>query len=388
MTTQHPSTVGGAGRAQSITLQMLPVELLAEIFSELDLDSLIKVSCLSHRLRAVTADASLNPWRRPILCSLHQRVYEKSLLHLSVHSTVPRQNWIDILTFASSSFLLFDSTLPNLKSSEWEECFRRRFLPGWTKWKKDGSWRETFMKVLYRVWHRSRSSCTSDESWTKYIVVNRNGSVNEMEASSRGFNPLVIFHEMKLQNNLAHLPTQIRVILQLMDVRILALGVINRPRTFLMVNRNAHAFLYPPGLEPPNTSVDGDGLTNYPNASDSRASGSMHFNTAYRRLSRPMPSHTHGNYPMYTPGGGDQRWHPDALLGEGMQWVGGLMVTVQLHPSDPHGSTGHELQGPGLFGGIDHAQFASFTWHDFLAIAPWMEGRITRCIYGQGLGIH
>jgi len=150
MITQNPSTVGSVGLlgAQSITLQMLPVELLAEIFSELDLDSLIKVSCLSRRLRAVTADASLNPWRRPILRNLHQRVYEKSLFHLSVRSTVPRQNWIDIFTFASSSFLLFDSTLPNLKSSEWEECFRKRFLPGWTKWKKDGSWRETFMKSV------------------------------------------------------------------------------------------------------------------------------------------------------------------------------------------------------------------------------------------------
>ncbi|KAH0839826.1 hypothetical protein J3R83DRAFT_773 [Lanmaoa asiatica] len=167
MTTQHSSTVGLVLDAQCITLQTLPVELLTDIFSELDLDSLIMVSCLSRRLRAVTADASLNPWRRPILRNLRRCAYEKSLFHLSVHSTVPRQNWIEILTFASPSFLLFDSTLPNLKSSEWEECFRRRFLPGWTKWKKYNSWRETFMKVLYRVWHRSRSCCTSDESWTK-----------------------------------------------------------------------------------------------------------------------------------------------------------------------------------------------------------------------------
>lgn len=63
-------------------------------------------------------------------------------------------------------------------------------------------------------------------------------------------------------------------------------------------------------------------------------------------------------------------------------------VTVQLHPSDPHGSTAHGIQGFELFGGIDHAQFASFTWQDFLAIAPWMEEEITMCIYGQGLGIH
>ena len=28
---------------------------------------------------------------------------------------------------------------------------------------------------------------------------------------------------------------------------------------------------------------------------------------------------------MYTPGGGDQRWHPDVILGEDTHWVGGLM---------------------------------------------------------------
>lgn len=31
----------------------------------------------------------------------------------------------------------------------------------------------------------------------RYIVINRNGSVNELEAASRSFNPLAIFYEMK-----------------------------------------------------------------------------------------------------------------------------------------------------------------------------------------------
>lgn len=58
-----------------------------------------------------------------------------------------------------------------------------------------------------------------------------------------------------------------------MDVRVIALGVINRPRTPLMVNRNARAFLYPPGLEPPGTGIDGNGPISHPNASDSKTSG-------------------------------------------------------------------------------------------------------------------
>lgn len=39
--------------------------------------------------------------------------------------------------------------------------------------------------------------CTTDESWTKYIVLNRNGSANELQSSSRSFNPMTIFNEIK-----------------------------------------------------------------------------------------------------------------------------------------------------------------------------------------------
>lgn len=65
----------------------------------------------------------------------------------------------------------------------------------------------------------------------RYILLNRNGSANLLEGSSRNFTPLTTFHEIKwadrwmpiipyslliitmcrLQNNLAHLPTQVRV---------------------------------------------------------------------------------------------------------------------------------------------------------------------------------
>jgi hypothetical protein len=128
----------------SITFESLPVELIADILSELDLESLIKLSYLSRRLRCITSDPSLNPWRGPILRNLRSSSYEPCFKHLSVRS-VPRQNWVEILSIARPAFLLFESTLPNLKSSEWEECFNRRYLPGWRQWKKDGSWREAFL---------------------------------------------------------------------------------------------------------------------------------------------------------------------------------------------------------------------------------------------------
>ena len=133
----------------AITFQSLPVELIADILSELDLESLIKVSYLSRRLHHIASDSSLNPWRAPILRNLYSSSYENSLKHLSVRHTVPRQNWVEILSIARPSFLLYEASIPALKDSEWEECFKRRFLPGWQKWKKEGTWKEAFLKLAH-----------------------------------------------------------------------------------------------------------------------------------------------------------------------------------------------------------------------------------------------
>lgn len=130
--------------------ESLPVELIAEILGELDLASLILVSYLSRRLHAIASDPSLNPWRRPILRNLQitsGAPYERCLKTLSVRHTVPRHNWVEIISLARAEWLLFEATLPRLNEWEWEECFSRRFLPGWKKWKKeDSSWQAAFLK--------------------------------------------------------------------------------------------------------------------------------------------------------------------------------------------------------------------------------------------------
>ncbi|KAH9049652.1 hypothetical protein EDB84DRAFT_1585449 [Lactarius hengduanensis] len=360
-----------------ITLESLPVELVTAILEELDLASLIVVSSLSRRLHSISSDRSLNPWRTPILRNLHSGTYEPSLRHLSVRTTVPRQNWIEILSGAQPRFLLFEATLPNMKEVDWQECFRRRFLPGWQKWKRDSSWRETFKKSLYRVWHRSMTTCTSDESWTKYIVLNKNGSANELEASSRTYNPLSIFNDLKLQSNLAHLETHIRLVVQLADVRILALGVLNNPRGTFTVNRNARAFLHPPGIEMTSVQVEG---------SSGEKSRNGH---SYEHLTHPFPTPSHAAYPFYTPGGGDKRWLMSGDLEEdGQQWVGGLMLTTQItspQTSMPWGD-GPFLQDLDLVVGFGRSQYASFTWADLDCIAPWMMDLVTKRIDGPGLG--
>lgn len=127
--------------------ESLPVELIADVLGELDIASLITVSYLTRRLRTIASDTSLNPWRRPILRTLRSPdgQYEPALKHLSVRQTVPRQNWVEILSLGKAEYLLLEMTLPNLKEAEWEECFRRRFLPGWSKW-KTSTWKAAFLK--------------------------------------------------------------------------------------------------------------------------------------------------------------------------------------------------------------------------------------------------
>ncbi|EAU84348.1 hypothetical protein CC1G_01344 [Coprinopsis cinerea okayama7 len=371
----------------------LPVELIAEILGELDLQSLITMSHVSKRLYLVASDSALNPWRKPILANLQSHPYEAALKHLSVRMTVPRQNWIEILSLARPSFLLYEATLPNLKATEWEECFQRRFLPGWAKWKKDGSWKEVFLKMLYRIVHRGSTSCTADEAWTKYIVLNRNGSANELEISSRNFNPINIFNEIKLQNNLAHLETRIRLVVEFKDVRILAFGTMTKPRSQTSVNANAHLLLNPPGIDPSrvvgdmestvvvhgNAVIDDHGV--YPSISDpltpsSPTQPSAAYPSSYTRIRRPLPAATHAKYPFYTPGGGDIRWKDsDEINGQGGRWVGSMMITTQL--------LGPIAEGDATMPG---RQYASFTWADLWIIAPWLEDIITTRVDGPGLG--
>ncbi|PPQ66577.1 hypothetical protein CVT26_009477 [Gymnopilus dilepis] len=375
--------------------ERLPVDLIAEILGALDLDSLIQMSYVSKRFYLVASEPSLNPWRKPVMRNLRSHSYDPALKHLSVRTTVPRQNWIDILALASPSFILFEATLPNLKASEWEECFKRRFLPSWEKWKKETSWKEAFLKILHRVWHRSVSSCTTDEAWTKYIVLNRSGTANELEMSSRNYNPLTIFNEMKLQNNLSHLETRVRqLVLELSDVRILAFGVLVKPRSDFSVNPNAHLFLNPPGISP--GSSGGNALSKLTQKNNSSGliddhgvypcSSSMvpsvlfkeyrNPSATYRRLTHPEPAPSHANYPFYTPGGEDLRWLDlEEMEEKGLHWVGGLLITAQL--------IGSPRDTENLFG---RNQYASFSWQDLWAIAPWMREAISKQINGAGLG--
>ncbi|KZV69876.1 hypothetical protein PENSPDRAFT_632492 [Peniophora sp. CONT] len=386
----------------------LPVELVVSVLEELDLTSLVIMSDLSRRLREIISDPFLNPWRQPIARILANGscADEPLLRHIAERSTVPRQNAVDILSLAPTAFILFDFTIPNLKQADWETIFRRRFLPGWVKWKRDLSWREVYKRVLMRVWHRSQTSCTADEAWTKFVVLNKNGTANELDVSSRNINPANIFHDMKVNSNLAHLETRIRLVVELADVRILAFGVLNRPRGRFTINDNARVFLHPPGIEREGlfTASDevagelvyGSPMSNFSTASsdvfppDSSTRRPPHGFT-YERMMQPLPTPAFAEYPFYTSESHDKRWLGSGSFEEnGRYWVGPMMLVAQIIGPQTHvhnGPSQLNYQDTDLINGPGRSQYASFTFADFDALAPWMkEDYVRQRVFGQGLG--
>jgi hypothetical protein len=134
----------------------LPVELLAKVLSLLELHQLLAAARTCKLWRAVCCHPLLNPFRDPIAHILEnqfQRDSEKTggmhhLRTLSAFQWIPSRNWVEILAVASPHFILFDWIVPNLSEEQWEEAFRLRFPPSWTRWRRDGRWRAAFLKSI------------------------------------------------------------------------------------------------------------------------------------------------------------------------------------------------------------------------------------------------
>jgi hypothetical protein len=132
----------------------LPVELLANIFDLLDLHQLLAAARTCRLWRAICSDPLLNPFRSPIAHILEnqwelepEKTGEMRYLRtLSAFQWIPSRNWVEILAMASPHFILFECNVPNLSEEQWEEAFRLRFPPSWTRWRRDGRWRPAFLK--------------------------------------------------------------------------------------------------------------------------------------------------------------------------------------------------------------------------------------------------
>lgn len=141
-----------------LIFKILPVELISDIVSELDLSSLIAASQVCCRFRQIVSDPSLNPWRQPILRALYYYTtpsasFPPQLKHICErHASFVRHNYVEILSIARPECILFQLDIPNLPSSYWQESFERRFLPSWKKWRKGNEqWRSVFLRyaVIY-----------------------------------------------------------------------------------------------------------------------------------------------------------------------------------------------------------------------------------------------
>lgn len=118
---------------------------------------------------------------------------------------------------------------------------------------------------------------------------------------------------------------------QFADVRILALGVLNKPRVSFSVNSNARLLLHPPciGEDRFYGTCLKFGL-NCVIINVSSHPDETGMNNAYPRLTHPLPASCHENYPQYTASGQDRRIIAD-VDDTGMQWVGGLMCVLTFH---------------------------------------------------------
>lgn len=127
----------------------------------------------------------------------------------------------------------------------------------------------------------------------------------------------------------------------------------------------------------------------------------------YERMTQPLPTPAFAEYPFYTRESHDKRWLGSGSFEEnGRYWVGPMMFVFLRHATEPpltpfprlvaqitgpqtHAHSGPSLnyQDADLIDGPGRSQYASFTFADFDALAPWMQDDFIRQrVFGQGLG--
>lgn len=161
---------------------------------------------------------------------------------------------------------------------------------------------------------------------------------------------------LKFQANLARIETATRVILQLPDVRIVAIGTREAPRSSYAVNRSAYHFCHPPKSEASRTDR-------------------FHFEAL------SLPCFTYSWRSLYTLG---EEINPSDWR-DGIVWVGPMMIVAELsYPCSEEVAGETPMPSDSQSGS---QRYVSFTWADLEAVAPWMREHISRFVDGPGLGI-
>lgn len=231
---------------------LAPRQVLTPRRRYLDLDQILAISFLSRTLHFVVSDATTTPLHPPIRKLLDAGPpYSSALATLGTYTHLPRSIYFPILVRASPHWILEDMVIPaGLTDTQWRQIFSARFLPSWKRYRDPPdrtSWRAAYLRILRRLVHRF-SGCTHEESWTRFILLHRNGTASLNRIYSRTFDPLEIYAEIRRQNDLLRFRQEVRLVVQLQDVRVLMLGSMAHPRT-LFVNPNAYSVVHPPQLE-------------------------------------------------------------------------------------------------------------------------------------------
>ncbi|KAK8849704.1 hypothetical protein IAR55_005039 [Kwoniella newhampshirensis] len=244
----------------------MPGEILSQIACCLSLETLIPFLSL-HPILITLTQSHLSPLPSSIRQTLQQGPPYPQALSVLPHlnsflppSPSARMRLIlSVLVVARARWIVERFEFGRWDEELWKEAFERRFLPSWKRLKgDDDTWRAVFLRTLGRLEHR-QSGCTHEEAWTRFVTLHRNGSASINRIYSRTFDPYEIYDELKHQNNFTAHPTQVRVLLHLQDVRILAIGVLS-DQPSLFVNPNAHLALHPPALRHISTATTSDGL--------------------------------------------------------------------------------------------------------------------------------
>nr|XP_031857734.1 uncharacterized protein CI109_006894 [Kwoniella shandongensis]KAA5524806.1 hypothetical protein CI109_006894 [Kwoniella shandongensis] len=243
----------------------MPGEILSQIACCLPLEHLIPFLSL-HPLLISLTQSHLSPLPTTIRSTLLRGTPYPQALAVLPHlkSFLPPSRSaryrliLPILVMARPRWIVERFEFGRWDEELWKEAFEKRFLPSWKRLKgEEDTWRAAFLRTLGRLEHR-QSGCTHEEAWTRFVTLHRNGSASINRMYSRTFDPYEIYEELKHQNNFTAHPTQVRVLLHLQDVRILAIGVLS-DQPSLFVNPNAHLALHPPALRHISTATTSDG---------------------------------------------------------------------------------------------------------------------------------
>lgn len=137
----------------------LPDELLEQVISKSNLESAFAITQTSVRLRGIGSGVAC--WDRLLLKEPSRRM----LQYAARHAIIPSRAWISALMRLNRDVIL-ELELPKLWNTDWKEIAIARLPRSLVEQvqgaKVDVRWKETLVKSLMRLQHKSETGCSAD----------------------------------------------------------------------------------------------------------------------------------------------------------------------------------------------------------------------------------